>query len=89
MAMTNADVIRKMSDMQLHRFLEDFRVDWFDTAATFCDLCEPCKMHEVLRTESKGCESCLEFWLQSDAMNIHGLLNPHSRNHMELEGIEP
>lgn len=54
MAMTNADVIRKMSDMQLHRFLEDFRADWFDTAATFCDLCEPCKMHEVLRTESSG-----------------------------------
>lgn len=87
--MTNADVIRQMNDLQLVRFLEDFRTEWFDTAATFCDLCEPLTMHETLRTESKGCEACLEFWLQSDAMNIHGLLNPHSRNHMELEGIEP
>lgn len=37
----------------------------------------------------KGCESCVEWWLQSDAMNIYGLLNPHSLNHMDLEGIEP
>lgn len=89
MAMTNADVIRKMSDLQLTRFLEDFGVGWFDTAATFCDMCETTKIHEMLRTENKGCVACIEWWLQSDAMNIHGLLNPHSLNHMDLEGIEP
>ena len=39
-SMTNADVIRKMTDEQLYEFLSCWEQQDIDYAVTFCDLCE-------------------------------------------------
>ena len=66
--MSNADVIRKMSDEQLDEFLAKWEVGDIDYAVTFCDLCK-----ESGNELNLDCDGCREHWLKSDATQYGGL----------------
>lgn len=68
--MSNADVIRAMTDDELFYFLRMFEVGDIDTAKTFCDLCEKdAKKHHA----SCDCDGCLKWWLALDSKHPQGL----------------
>lgn len=67
--MTNADVIRKMTDEQLHEFLSAWEENDIDYAVTFCDLCK-----ESGNELNLDCDGCRMNWLKSDAVDYRGLL---------------
>lgn len=72
--MTNADIIRSMTDEQLYEFLSEWELQDIDYAVTFCDLCEQDK-----REGGKGntlgldCDGCREHFLKEDADGYLGL----------------
>lgn len=72
--MTNADIIRSMTDEQLYEFLSCWEQQDIDYAVTFCDLCEQGK-----REGGKGndlgldCDGCREHFLKVDADGYLGL----------------
>lgn len=67
--MTNADVIRKMTDEQLYEFLSEWECGDIDYAVTFCDLCE--RGGNELNLD---CDGCRKHWLTRDAVEYSGLL---------------
>ena len=72
--MTNADIIRSMTDEQLYEFLSCWEQQDIDYAVTFCDLCEQGK-----REGGKGnalgldCDGCRKHFLIVDADGYLGL----------------
>lgn len=68
--MTNADVIRSMSDEELARFLEEWEFDGYkiDYSITFCDLCE-----EHGNDLNYNCSDCRLHWLKKDCEDVFGL----------------
>ena len=68
--MTNADVIRNMTDEQLDDFLARFEEHDISYEITFCDFCK--KGGNELNLD---CDGCRKHWLQSDANAYNGLLN--------------
>lgn len=60
--MTNADVIRSMSDDELLEFLLSFQQGDIDTSRTFCELCE-----------LNDCDGCMKLWLAKDSEGYQGL----------------
>lgn len=73
--MTNADVIRKMTDEQLLEFLSEWELGDIDYAITFCDLCEQSKSEGGEGNElGLDCDGCREHWLKRDAVEWNGLL---------------
>lgn len=69
--MTNADVIRQMSDEDL----QDFLITWenggyaSDYPVAFCDLCE----QEGGNTLGLDCDGCILHWLKRDSNDTGGL----------------
>lgn len=61
--MTNADVIKSMTDEQLARFLEAVEIGEISMCPGFCDICQ-----------SNICDECRTIWLHSDAEEGMGLL---------------
>ena len=81
--MTNADVIRGMTDEQLANFLAGWEDGDIDYSCTFCDLCEE---HEK-ETGKPGnemhldCDGCRLWWLKQDAVEAYnGLDHFHGIN---------
>lgn len=73
--MTNADVIRKMTDEQLFEFLSEWEVGDIDYSITFCDLCMQSKAEGGEGNElGLDCDGCREDWLKRDAVDYGGLL---------------
>ena len=65
--MTNADVIRKMTDEQLFEFLSEWEVGDIDYSITFCDLCEADKKQGGKgNTLGLDCDGCRKHWLESE-----------------------
>lgn len=58
--MTNADVIRSMTDEELFEFIQTVEVCELDYGKTFCDT-EYCDM------KANDCDECLKWWLKLDA----------------------
>ena len=56
--MTNADVIRKMTDDELYKFLQAFEIGDIDYSLTFCSLCKDTGL---------DCDECFKRWLFNDA----------------------
>lgn len=77
--MTNADVIRSMTDKQLDEFLAQFEVGDIDYAVTFCDLCKG-NGNEL----GLDCDGCRAHWLTEDASAYNGL-----NGWMRYNGFEP
>ena len=67
--MTNADIIRSMTDEQLYEFLSCWELHDIDYAVTFCDLCERGKGN----TLGLDCDGCREHFLKEDADGYLGL----------------
>ena len=68
--MTNADVIRKMTDEQLFEFLSEWEAGDIDYSITFCDLCMQSKAEGGKGNElGLDCDGCRE-----DAVDYGGLL---------------
>lgn len=67
--MTNADIIRKMTDEQLFEFLSEWECGDIDYAVTFCDMCQ--KDGNALNLD---CDGCRKHWLKRDAVDYGGLL---------------
>ena len=63
--MTNADVIRQMTDNELYKFLQAFETGDIDYSLTFCSLCKDTGL---------DCDECFERWLFNDAHDYNGLL---------------
>ena len=70
--MTNADVIRSMTDEQLDHFLDMWEVGDIDYAVTFCDLCKD--GGNVLNLD---CDGCRKYWLTNDATEYNGLISKY------------
>lgn len=62
--MTNADVIRQMTDDELYRFLGAFEIGDIDYSLTYCNWCG----------EDINCDTCFRRWLFGDANDYKGLL---------------
>ena len=67
--MTNADCIRRMNDEQLYDFLSEWECGDIDYSITFCDLCKQSGNELNL-----DCDGCRKHWLQSDAVDVGGLM---------------
>ena len=67
--MTNADVIRRMTDEQLYEFLSEWECGDIDYSITFCDMCK-----ESGNALNFDCDGCRKHWLTSDAVEYNGLL---------------
>ena len=67
--MTNADCIRRMNDEQLYEFLSEWEIGDIDYSITFCDLCKQSGNELNL-----DCDGCRKHWLQSDAVDVGGLM---------------
>lgn len=67
--MTNADCIRRMDDEQLYDFLSEWECGDIDYSITFCDLCKQSGNELNL-----DCDGCRKHWLQSDAVDVGGLM---------------
>lgn len=81
--MTNADVIRGMTDEQLAYFLAGWEDSDIDYSCTFCDLCQ----EHARETGESGnelhldCDGCRLWWLKQDAETAYnGLKYPHGIN---------
>lgn len=68
--MTNADVIRNMSDEQLDDFLARWELGDIDYSIAFCDLCK--ESGNILNLD---CDGCRKHWLECDATKYGGLLS--------------
>lgn len=66
--MTNAEVIRQMSDEQLLDFLERWELGDIDYAVTFCDYC---KRNEI--SVHLDCDYCRADWLSRNCTQYGGL----------------
>ena len=66
--MTNADVIRKMTDDELNEFLAEWECGDIDYAVTFCDLCK-----DYGNELNLDCDGCRKHWLTRDAVEYGGL----------------
>ena len=55
--MTNAEVIRSMSDEELAEFLRRYADGDLDTTKTFCNMC----------AEFANCDGCERWWLGIDS----------------------
>ena len=64
--MTNADVIRQMSDEELYKFLQAIEIGDIDYSLTFCSLCK--------EDNQLDCDECFKRWLFGDADDYNGLL---------------
>lgn len=72
--MTNADIIRSMTDEQLYEFLSCWELQDIDYAVTFCDLCEQDKREGGKGNElGLDCDGCREHFLKMDADGYLGL----------------
>ena len=72
--MTNADVIRQMTDDELYEFLSEWECGDIDYAVTFCDLCnDATKRGEVGNVLNLDCDGCRKHWLNRDADGYGGL----------------
>ena len=69
--MTNADVIRNMSDDELYKFLQAIETGDIDYSLTFCSLCKDTPL---------DCDECFKRWLFGDADDYNGLLADKSIN---------
>ena len=69
--MTNADVIRKMTDDELYKFLQAFETGDIDYSLTFCSLCKDTGL---------DCDECFKRWLFNDAHDYNGLLKDKGTN---------
>lgn len=69
--MTNADVIRQISDEDLRDFLTTWENGGFasDYLVAFCDLCE----REGGNTLGLYCDGCILHWLKRDSNDTGGL----------------
>lgn len=73
--MTNADVIRRMTDEQLFSFLSEWECGDIDYAVTFCDLCvKDKKLGGKGNVLGLDCDGCREHWLKREADEYGGLL---------------
>lgn len=68
--MSNAEVIRSMTDEELFAFLDKFGCGDIDYAKTFCDLCTK---DAALEKRSCDCDGCLKWWLALDCKKPQGL----------------
>lgn len=68
--MTNADVIRQMTNEQLAKFIQRVELGDLDYAITFCDMCK-----EGGNALNLDCDGCLSHWLNSNANDTFGLLD--------------
>lgn len=67
--MTNAEIIRELTDDELNNFLAMWEEHDIDYAVTFCDLCA-----YGGNTLGLDCDGCRMHWLQEDAsMFLHGM----------------
>lgn len=72
--MTNADIIRSMTDEELYEFLSCWECGYIDYAVTYCDLCMKHK-----REGGKGnvlnldCDGCRKHFLEVEADDFLGL----------------
>lgn len=81
--MSNADVIRKMDNNELHNFLEAMELGNIDYQVTFCDLCK-----ESGNELNLDCSGCLGYWLRNDAKkHYQGLLYPKGLNSGYVEEV--
>ena len=64
--MTNADVIRQMSDEELYKFRQAIEIGDIDYSLTFCSLCK--------EDNKLDCDECFKRWLFGDADDYNGLL---------------
>ena len=72
--MTNADVIRKMTDDVLYDFLTAWEDGDIDYAVTFCDLCEQGKADGGQGNDlGLDCDGCRRHWLTVDADGYLGI----------------
>lgn len=72
--MTNADVIRNMTDDELYDFLSSWEYADIDYAVTFCDLCMNDKREGGQGNElNLDCDGCRRHWLEEDADGFLGL----------------
>ena len=72
--MTNADVIRNMTDEQLHEFLSGWEFGDYEYAVTFCDLCMADRRKGGTgNTLGLDCDGCRKHWLLSDSEDVNGL----------------
>ena len=69
--MTNADVIRQMTDGELYKFLQAFETGDIDYSLTFCSLCKDTDL---------DCDECFTRWLFNDAHDYNGLLKDKGIN---------
>ena len=69
--MTNADVIRQMTDDELYKFLQAIEVGDIDYSLTFCSLCKDLDL---------DCDECFKRWLFNDAHDYNGLLKDKGVN---------
>ena len=67
---TNADVIRSMTDEELFEFLRSFEDGDIDYAITFCDLCTK---DAALEGRICDCDGCIKWWLVQDCKRPQGL----------------
>ena len=79
--MTNADLIRGMTDEQLDHFLACWELGDVDYAVTHCDLCK-----KGGNIHNFDCDGCRKYWLTSDAREWQGLLDWN--RHALLRGEE-
>lgn len=68
--MSNADVIRSMTDEELFAFLDKFELGDIDYSMTFCDTCTK---DAALERRSCDCDGCLKWWLALDCKKPQGL----------------
>ena len=72
---TNADVIRLMTDEQLLTLVTKIEDHDIDYSLTFCDMCNG---------EMYDCEHCKEMWLQSSAKAYNGLWAERGINEISI-----
>lgn len=70
--MTNADVIRQMTDDELYKFLQAIEIGDIDYSLTFCSLCK--------EDAQLDCDECFKRWLFGDADDYNGLLKDKGIN---------
>ena len=62
--MTNADVIRAMTDEELVELMDRLAIGDIDYAQTFCDLCEG-------DSREMSCDNCRLEWLQIESTDTY------------------
>ena len=66
--MTNADLIRQMTDEELLEFLRKYEIGDYgtDIAMTFCSWC-------IRDIPNHDCDDCLRSWLKTDCKEFRGM----------------